>query len=80
VTVLFSHPRGSPFSYNTALAHFEARRLEAFSVPLMPSLMTLQFLESVSSLRPMAQRFGRRRFPALRLHPKFRDAWGRCAV
>ena len=65
MTILFGHPTGGPFSHNAALAHFEAHRLEAFCVPWMPSLLTLQFLGCIPPLRPMAQRLGRRRFPAL---------------
>jgi starch synthase len=76
VTILFGHPSGGPFSHNAALAHFEAHRLEAFCVAWMPSLMTLQLLEFVLPLRPMAQRFGRRRFPALAAAPKIQGRLG----
>jgi alpha-maltose-1-phosphate synthase len=76
VTILLGHPSGGPFSYNAALAHFEAHRLEAFCVAWMPSLMTLQLLEYVLPLRPMAQRFGRRRFPALATAPKIQGRLG----
>jgi starch synthase len=76
VTVLFGHPSGSPFSHNAALAHFEAHRLEAFCVAWMPSLLTLQLLEHVRPLRPMARRFRRRRFPALASAPKIQGRLG----
>jgi glycosyltransferase involved in cell wall biosynthesis len=76
VTILLGHPSGGPFSHNAALAHFEAHRLEAFCVAWMPSLMTLQLLEFVLPLRPMAQRFGRRRFPALAAAPKIQGRLG----
>ena len=76
MTVLFGHPSGSPFSHNAALAHFEANRLEAFCVPWMPSQLTVQLLENVLPLRPMAQRFGRRRFPALATAPKIQGRVG----
>ena len=76
MTILLGHPSGGPFSHNAALAHFEAHRLEAFCVAWMPSLMTLQLLEFVLPLRPMAQRFGRRRFPALAAAPKIQGRLG----
>ena len=76
MTILLGHPSGSPFSHNAALAHFEAHRLEAFCVPWMPSLLTLQFLECVPSQRPMAQRLGRRRFPALDAATKIQGRLG----
>jgi glycosyltransferase involved in cell wall biosynthesis len=38
--------------------------------------MTLQLLESIVPLRPMAQRFGRRRFPALAHAPKIQGRLG----
>ena len=76
MTVLFGHPSGSPFSHHAALAHFEAHRLEAFCVAWMPSLLTLQLLEYVPHLRPMAQRLGRRRFPALATAPKVQGRLG----
>ena len=76
MTILLGHPSGGPFSHNAALAHFESHRLEAFCVAWMPSLMTLQLLEFVLPLRPMAQRFGRRRFPALAAAPKIQGRLG----
>src|SRR5437667_6464406 len=76
VTVLFGHPSGNPNSHNAALAHLEANRLEAFCVPWMPSPMTLQLLEHIAPLRPMARRFGRRRFPALAGAPKIQGRPG----
>ena len=80
MTVLFGHPGGNPNSHHAALAHFEAHQLEAFCVPWMPSLLTLQLLERVAPLRPMARRFGRRRFPALADAPKIQGRLGRCAA
>jgi len=76
VSVLFGHPSGTPFSHHAALAHFNAQRLEAFCVAWMPSLLTLQLLERVGPLRPMVQRFGRRRFPALASAPKIQGRLG----
>jgi glycosyltransferase involved in cell wall biosynthesis len=76
VTVLFGHPTGNPNSHNAALAHFEAHRLEAFCVSWTPSLLTLQLLERVGPLRPMARRFGRRHFPALAGAPKIQGRLG----
>ena len=76
MTILLGHPSGGPFSHNAALAHFESHRLEAFCVAWMPSLMTLRLLEFVPPLRPMAQRFGRRRFPALAAAPKIQGRLG----
>ena len=76
VTVLFGHPSGNPNSHNAALAHFEAHQLEAFCVPWMPSLLTLQLLEHVAPLRPMARRFRRRYFPALADAPKIQGRLG----
>ena len=76
MTVLFGHPSGTPFSHHAALAHFEALRLEAFCVAWMPSLLTLQLLEHVGPMRPMARRFGRRRFPALASAPKIQGRLG----
>ena len=76
MTVLFGHPNGGPFSHNAALAHFEAHRLEAFCVAWMPSLLTLQLLDRVSPLRPMARRFRRRRFSALSGAPKIQGRLG----
>jgi len=70
VTVLFGHPSGNPNSHNAALAHFEAHQLEAFCVPWMPSPLSLQLLESIAPLRPMARRFRRRHFSALAEAPK----------
>lgn len=76
MSVLFGHPSGSPFSHNAALAHFEAHRLEAFCVAWMPSLATLQLLEHLGPLRPLARRFRRRRFPALTRAPKIQGRPG----
>jgi starch synthase len=45
-------------------------------VAWMPSLMTLRLLESIVPLRPMAQRFRRRRFPALAQAPKIQGRLG----
>jgi starch synthase len=76
VSILFGHPGGSPFSHNAALAHFEAHRLEAFCVPWMPSSFTLQILESIPGVGPMARRFARRRFPALTDAPRIQGRLG----
>ena len=70
MSVLFGHPTGNPFSFNAALAHFEAARLEAFCIPWMPSPATLRLLELVRPLRGMVQRLGRRHFPPLAGAPK----------
>ena len=76
MTILFGHPSGNPNSHHAALAHFEAHRLEAFCVPWMPSRVTLQLLDHVAPLRPMAQRFRRRHFPALANAPKIQGRLG----
>jgi glycosyltransferase involved in cell wall biosynthesis len=76
VTVLFGHPGGSPFSHHASLAYFEAHQLEAFCVPWMPSALTIKLLESLAPLRPMAQRFRRRHFPALAGAPKIQGRLG----
>ena len=76
VTVLFGHPTGNPNSHYAALAHFEAHQLEAFCVSWMPSPLTIQLLEHIAPLRPMAHRFGRRRFPALAGAPKIQGRLG----
>jgi glycosyltransferase involved in cell wall biosynthesis len=65
MSVLIGHPTGSPFSYNAALAHFEAARLEALCIPWMPSPGTLRLLELIKPIRGMAQRLGRRHFSPL---------------
>ena len=76
MTILFGHPSGSPFSHHAGLAHFDANRLEAFCVPWMPSLLTLKVLDHIGPLRPMAQRFARRRFPPLADAPKIQGRLG----
>jgi alpha-maltose-1-phosphate synthase len=76
MTILFGHPSGGPFSHNAALAHFEAQRLEAFCVAWMPSLLTLQLLDGIGPLRPMARRLRRRRFLALVGAPKIQGRLG----
>jgi glycosyltransferase involved in cell wall biosynthesis len=76
MSVLFGHATGGPFSYNAALAHFEAHRLEAFCVPWMPSPVTLWLIEQASPLRIMARRLGRRRFPPLAKAPKIQGRLG----
>jgi glycosyltransferase involved in cell wall biosynthesis len=65
MSILFGHPTGSPFSYNAALAHFEAGQLDRFCVPWMPSATTLRLLERVKPLRSLTQRLSRRHFPPL---------------
>jgi starch synthase len=76
VTVLFGHPTGNPNSHHSALAHFESGRLEAFCVPWLPSAPTLQILDQISSLQPMATRFRRRHFSPLARAPKIQDRLG----
>ena len=76
MAILFGHPTGNPNSYNSALAHFEAGRLDAFCVPWMPSPMTLRILERMRPFRAAAQRLGRRRFPALAGAPKVQGRIG----
>jgi starch synthase len=76
VTVLFGHPSGSPFSHHAALAYFEAKRLEAFCLPWMPSAITLQVLDLIVPLRPMTRRFARRYFPPLVNAPKIQGRLG----
>jgi glycosyltransferase involved in cell wall biosynthesis len=65
MSILFGHPAGNPNSFNAALAHFEAGRLEAFCVPWMPSEFTLDTLRRVPALRSMTDRLARRRFDPL---------------
>lgn len=73
MTILFGHPSGGPFSHNAALAHFEAGWLEAFCVPWMPSLATLDMLERIPGLAPMAARLRRRNFLPLADAPLIQD-------
>lgn len=70
MTVLFGHPTGNPNSHHAALAHFEAGRLDAFCVPWMPSMTTLQAMERISRLQPAAMRLSRRHFGPLENAPK----------
>jgi glycosyltransferase involved in cell wall biosynthesis len=74
--ILFGHPSGSPFSYNAALAHFEAGRLAAFCVPWMPSKTSLAILGSVPGWARMSQRLSRRRFEPLLGAPKVQGRLG----
>jgi alpha-maltose-1-phosphate synthase len=76
MSILFGHPTGNPNSYNAALAHHEAGRLESFCVPWMPSTATIRALNLVWPLRPLAQRFSRRQFPPLSRVPKVQDRVG----
>jgi alpha-maltose-1-phosphate synthase len=76
MSILFGHPGGGPFSYHAALAHFEARRLEAFCVPWAPSPTTVQLLERAGAVFPVARRFGRRQFPLLADAPKVQGRLG----
>ena len=76
MSVLFGHPTGNPNSHNAALAHFEANQLEAFCVPWMPSRRSLQLLDRIIPLRPMARRLGRRHFDALVDAPKIQGRLG----
>jgi glycosyltransferase involved in cell wall biosynthesis len=65
MTILFGHPGGNPNSFHAALAHREAGLLEAFCIPWLPSAATVGALRAVPGLRPMAERFARRRFAPL---------------
>src|ERR1700730_4167472 len=76
MSVLFGHPTGNPNSHNVALARFEAHQLEAFCVPWMPSRLSLQLLDRIIFLRPMARRLARRRFDALADAPKIQGRLG----
>jgi glycosyltransferase involved in cell wall biosynthesis len=76
MTILFGHPGGNPNSHHAALAHFEARRLEAFCVPWMPSEAVLGVLQRLGPLRPMVQRLRRRHFPPLAQAPKVQGRVG----
>jgi glycosyltransferase involved in cell wall biosynthesis len=76
MSVLFGHPTGNPNSHNVALAHFEAHQLEAFCVPWMPSRLSLQLLDRIIPLRPMARRLARRHFDALADAPKIQGRLG----
>jgi glycosyltransferase involved in cell wall biosynthesis len=76
MSILFGHPTGNPNSHHAARAHFEAGRLAAFCVPWMPSPVVLHSLERVGSLRPMAQRLGRRYFAPLAAAPKVQGRLG----
>jgi alpha-maltose-1-phosphate synthase len=70
MTILFGHPTGNPNSHHAALAYFEARQLEAFCVPWMPSSSLLQFFDRFARLQPMMRRFARRHFAPLADAPK----------
>ena len=76
MSILFGHPSGNPNSYNAALAHFNAGRLEAFCVPWMPSALALRVLGTFGVLRPMAKRLERRRFAPLVDAPKVQGRAG----
>jgi glycosyltransferase involved in cell wall biosynthesis len=76
MSVLFGHPTGNPNSHNAALAHFEANQLDAFCVPWMPSRRSLQLLDGIIPLRPMAKRLGRRHFDELADAPKIQGRLG----
>ena len=76
MTILFGHPGGNPNSLNAALAHFEAKRLEAFCVPWMPSAWELQVLRVIPGLHSMADRLSRRHFPLLADAPKVQGRLG----
>lgn len=70
MTILFGHPTGTPFSHHAALAHFDARWLESFCVPWMPSASTIRALEQIGTYWAPAQRLGRRGFAPLTNAPK----------
>src|SRR5207237_245811 len=59
MSILFGHPTGNPNSYQAALAHFAAGRLEAFCVPWMPSGCTVDALGGTRLLQPMVHRLGK---------------------
>lgn len=65
MTILFGHPGGNPNSFHAALAHYEARRLEAFCVPWMPTPAELELLGCIPGMRPYAERLRRRSFAPL---------------
>jgi starch synthase len=79
MTVLFGHAVGNPNSYEAARAYFDAGMLEAFCVPWMPSRRTIDLLNSLETLRPFAQRLGRRSVPSLSTAPKIQAPFGEIA-
>jgi glycosyltransferase involved in cell wall biosynthesis len=74
--ILIGHPTGNPNSHHAALAHFEARRLEAFCVAWFPGKATLTFLRLFPTTRSMATRLERRRFEPLARAPKIQGRTG----
>ena len=70
MTVLFGHPTGNPNSHHAALAHFQAKRLEAFCVPWMPTPGEMALLRRVPGLGKYARRLERRCFPPLAGAPR----------
>jgi glycosyltransferase involved in cell wall biosynthesis len=70
MSILFGHPTGNPNSHNAALAYLEMGLLECFCVSWMPSVETINALKRFKSVRPLAQRLERRRFPQLAHVPK----------
>lgn len=76
MSILFGHPSGNPNSHHAALAHFEARRLEAFCVPWMPATTTLTALRLLPFARSMVERLSRREFSGLAEVPKVQGRLG----
>jgi starch synthase len=73
--ILFGHPTGGPFSFNAALAYYDAGMLEAFCIPWMPTPMELAVLRRVPGLSSYTARLTRRYFQPLLNAPKIQ---GRC--
>lgn len=74
--ILFGHPTGNPNSHHAALAHYEARRLEAFCVPWFPGRLALDVLAEVPGAKSEAARLRRRCFEPLADAPKIQGRIG----
>lgn len=74
--ILCGHPTGNPNSQHAALAHYEARRLEAFYVSWFPGRCELDLLAKVPGLRSEAARLRRRHFEPLADAPKIQGPLG----
>lgn len=82
MTILFGHPTGNPNAHHAALAHYEARTLEAWCVPWMPQPWQLAIARRLPGLAAEARRLERRRFPPLAGAPRVegrRQEWWRMA-
>lgn len=82
MTILFGHPTGNPNAHHAALAHYEARTLEAWCVPWMPRAWELAIARRLPGLSAEARRLERRRFEALAAAPRVegrRQEWWRMA-